>query len=83
MECKMSYKGYTIYTNNCVTEDLVQSVKDACEKHDWVHVSFDVIGRTMHVCLAHELVAKLRIDGDYEANIDYDMYECAIRKVVE
>ena len=82
MESGMSYRGYTIYTNNHVTLDLVQSVKDACEQHEWVYVSFDVIGRTMHVCLAEELADRLRLEGMYEVRIDYGMYECAIRKVV-
>ena len=82
MECVMSYKGPTIYTNNHVSEELVQVVKDACEKYEWVNVSFDVIGRTCHVMLSHELVGKLRLDGKYEAYIDYGMYDCRIRKEV-
>ena len=69
----------TIYTNNSVTDALVKEVILQCSStKDWIDVSFDVIGRTRHVCLAHELMERL---GDaYEAMIDYDMYWCKIRR---
>lgn len=71
--------GVTIYTHNSVTEELVQEVIKQCDlTNDWISVSFDVIGRTRHVGLACELVEKL--SGNYEANIDYDMYWCKIKR---
>ena len=69
----------TIYTNNCVTKELVEEVKLQCSSTtELVSVSFNVIGRTRHLCLAHELVGELG-DG-YEAIIDYDMYWCKIKR---
>lgn len=81
MECKMSYRGYTIYTNNHVTEDLVQSVIAACSEHEYVCVSFDVIGRTCHVVLAQQLMHEL--GNDYEVEIEYWSYLCKVRKAVQ
>lgn len=78
MEVVQGYKGLTIYTNNHVTEELVEATKNACEKDTWIHVSFDVIGRTKHVQLSYELAGKL--GEEYEAVIDYTSYGCAIRR---
>ena len=78
MEVKQSYKGPTIYTGNQVDEDLVDAVKNALEVHDSIHVCFDVIGRTKHVCLSNQLVQDL--GEGYEAGIDYLHYNCEVRR---
>lgn len=82
MEVKQSWKGPTIYTNNKVSDELVQSVKDACIEHAYVHVSFDVIGRTKHMNLSHELAKEL--GETYEVEIEYWSYLCKVyRKEVQ
>ena len=66
-------------SNGLVTKELVDEVKLQCSSiTDFVSVSFNVIGRTRHVCLAHELMGEL--GNDYEAIIDYGMYWCKIKR---
>lgn len=78
MKVATDYDGITIYTNNHITEELIEKTKELCETNSEVNVSFSVIGRTCHMCLAHELASAL---GDsYKAKIDYDMYTCKISR---
>ena len=79
MNLTEDWRGPAIYTNNQVSDELVQSVKDALEDQLYIYVSFDVIGRTRHVCLSHELME--RLGDDYKADIDYDMYGCKVSRV--
>ena len=72
-------KGNKIYTNNHVSEELVNAARLAIETHGDVDVSFDVIGRTMHGILAHQLHEKLGKDT-YGAEIEYN-YGCRIYKL--
>lgn len=79
MKLGMSYKGPTIYTNNDVTDALVENVKLACKLYGNVHVSFDVIGRTCHSILAHKL--KDTLGPGYSVDISWN-YGCEIKKEV-
>lgn len=72
-------KGNTIYTGNQVNDALVFTTKQALDCFDDVEVCFDVIGRTRHQCLAHELHAKLGGDAVVEATITYN-YGCVFKK---
>lgn len=74
----MKQKQITVYATNCVHEKLVDHVKQMCEKYEDVIVSFDVIGRTKHMCLAHELAEKL--GAKYDVQIEYMMYLCSVKK---
>ena len=78
MEISKSYDGLTIYTNNHVDAELVNATKKVLETEPHVNVSFSVIGRTRHVGLSHELLHEL--GPEYEADIDYDMYGCVVRR---
>lgn len=71
-------KQDTIYTGNHVSEELVNAVKELLEKYDEIDVSFDVIGRTMHGILAHQLHHQLGT-STYGARIEYN-YGCRIFK---
>lgn len=72
-------QGNKIYTNNHVSEELVNAARSLLETHETIDVSFDVIGRTMHGILAHQLHDKLGKDT-YGAEIAYN-YGCRIYKL--
>ena len=80
MKVEQSYKGPTIYTGNHVTEELVQTVKDALNTRNRVHVSFDVIGRTKHEMLSYELAELL--GDEYDIEVKYSSYWCMVRRKV-
>jgi hypothetical protein len=68
-----------IYANNTVNETVVKAATQLLECFDEIKVSFDVEGRTLHQCLAHELYSKLDTNT-YGAEIDYMTYKCRIFK---
>lgn len=65
----------TIYTNNRVSDQLIEEVKEALKEYDTVEVSFDVTGRTMHQMLSNQLADKM---PDYKFEIDYN-YVCIVK----
>lgn len=69
-------KEKTIYTDNHVTNELIEEVKEAFKEYDIVNVSFDVTGRTCHMILSEELAEKMQ---DYNFLIEYN-YGCKIQK---
>lgn len=69
-------KEKTIYTDNHVTNELIEEVKEAFKEYDIVNVSFDVTGRTCHMILSEELAEKMQ---DYDFEIEYN-YCCKIQK---
>lgn len=69
-------KEKTIYTDNHVTNELIEEVKEAFKEYDIVNVSFDVTGRTCHMILSEELAEKMQ---DYDFSIEYN-YGCKIQK---
>lgn len=69
----------TIYAGNKVNEALLLAVRQLLECYPEINVSFDVIGRTKHECLAHELYAKLD-ERIYGVTIEHN-YVCKIRKL--
>lgn len=73
--------GRTLYCNNTITDEVTESVKNAIAKYDEpIYVSFDVIGRTCHGVLGHQLAHKL---GDkYEVTVGYNYYVQVKRKEV-
>lgn len=72
-------KSNKIYANNTVNDAVVLAAKQLLECHDEIEVSFDVMGRTLHETLAHQLYAKLDTNI-YSAEIDYWSYGCRIFK---
>lgn len=71
-------KGNNIYATNTVNDALVKATNQLLECFDEIHVHFDVIGRTCHQLLAHQLFE--RIDQDtYYAEITYN-YGCTFKK---
>lgn len=69
-------KEKTIYTDNHVTNELIEEVKEALKEYDTVNVCFDVTGRTCHMILSGELAEKMQ---DYDFEIEYN-YGCKIQK---
>lgn len=69
-------KGNSLYADNTVNETVVKAATQLLECFDEIEVSFDVIGRTRHQCLAHELHKRLGTDK-YIAEITYN-YGCKI-----
>ena len=65
----------TIYTDNYVSDKLIEEVKEALKEYDTVEVSFDVTGRTMHQMLSIQLSEKM---PEYNFEIDYN-YICLIK----
>ena len=65
----------TIYTDNGVSNDLIEEVKEALKEFDIVEVSFDVTGRTMHQLLSRQLADKM---PEYDFEIDYN-YVCLVK----
>lgn len=70
-------KGNKIYADNYVNEALVMAASQLLECFPEIEVSFDVIGRTLHQCLAHQLYDQMDQDT-FSADIDYMMYKCRI-----
>ena len=66
----------TIYTDNRVSDNLIQEVKEALKEYDTVEVSFDVTGRTYHEMLSNQLADKM---PEYKFEIGYN-YLCRITK---
>ena len=64
----------TIYTDNCVTEELVEKVKEVVKDEKKVHVSFGVTGETLHDILSHQLWNLLP-----EYNVEIGRYKCVVR----
>lgn len=74
------YGGKIIFTDNCVTDQLIEAVREVLKTDKEVRVSFDVMGETKHLLLSNELRLKLRdISEDYDAEIG--RYKCRIVKV--
>ena len=69
-------KEKTIYTDNHVTNELIEQVREAFKEYDIVNVSFGVTGRTCHMILSEELAEKMQ---DYDFEIEYN-YGCKIQK---
>lgn len=65
----------TIYTDNYVSDQLIEEVKEALKEYDTVEVSFDVTGRTMHQMLSNQLANRM---PEYEFEIDYN-YICIVK----
>ena len=75
----LEVKNNKIYANNTVNEATVLAAKQLLECFDEIEVSFDVMGRTLHEILAHQLYAQLD-NLEYYADIDYWSYGCRIYK---
>lgn len=69
-------KGNSLYADNRVTTTVVKAATQLLECFDEIEVSFDVIGRTCHQLLAHQLHKELGTDK-YIAEITYN-YGCKI-----
>ena len=65
----------TIYTENYISDSLVEEVKEALKQYDQVEVSFDVTGRTLHQLLSVQLSEKM---PEYDFEIGYN-YLCIIK----
>jgi len=65
----------TIYTDNYVSDQLIEEVKEALKEYDTVEVSFDVTGRTMHQILSNQLADRM---PEYEFEIGYN-YICIVK----
>ena len=69
-----------IYTDNCITDKLVETVQEVLKENPEVRVSFDVMGATLHLVLSNQLGFALReISEEYETEVG--RYKCIIRKV--
>lgn len=74
------YGGKIIFTDNCVTDQLIEAVQEVLKTDKEVRVSFDVIGETKHLILSNELGYKLRdISEGYDTEVG--RYKCRIVKV--
>lgn len=69
-------KQNKLYANNKVNEAVVKAATQLLECFDEIEVSFDVMGRTFHQILAHQLYNQLDQDT-YGAEITYN-YGCRI-----
>lgn len=69
-------KGQAIYADNTVNEALVKATNQLLECFNEIEVNFDVIGRTCHQILSHQLYEKLD-KTKYDAEISYN-YGCRI-----
>ena len=65
----------TIYTDNCVTEELVEKVKEVLKEEEKVHVSFSVMGATLHDILSHQLWNLLP-----EYKVEIGRYKCLVQR---
>lgn len=65
-----------IYTDNYVTPQLINTVKEVLEEDKEVRVSFDVIGGTLHCILSNQLKEELK--NKYKVEIK--RYECKVSK---
>lgn len=72
----MEIIGGNIYTNNEVTDGLVEAVKDRVKSRGLTRVFFGVSGRTLHSTLSARLSEKL---PELEVEIT-DNYGCKISK---
>ena len=70
-------KENKVYATNQVTDELVNQVESLLERYDDVEVNFDVMGRTLHHSLSHQLYARLN-QYLYGADISYAYYQCRI-----
>lgn len=74
------FGGKVVYTDNCITDKLVETVQDILKTENEVRVSFDVMGETLHLILSNQLGFALRdISEEYKAEVG--RYKCVIRKV--
>lgn len=69
-------KEKTIYTENDVTKELIEEIKEAFKEYDVINISFNVTGRTCHMMLSEQLAEKMQ---DYKFEIEYN-YGCKIQK---
>lgn len=73
--------GRTLYCNNYVNEEVINSVKAAVEQYNEpIYVSFDVTGRTCHCMLGNQLAKDL--GNGYEVTIEYNYYVQVKKKEV-
>jgi hypothetical protein len=70
----MEIHNNNIYTGNWVSDEAVDAVNQLLDTYGAAVVHFDVMGRTKHGLLAHELYSKLDQDT-VEATIEYN-YIC-------
>lgn len=73
----------SLYFKNTVNNSVVCDVQKAIESgKDTIYVSFDVIGRTCHMMLSHQLKQELSaIYGPkVEVEVDYN-YVCTVRVI--
>ena len=74
------YNGKIIFTDNCVTDKLIETVQEVLNTEKEVRISFDVMGETKHYLLSNELGYKLRdISENYATEVG--RYKCVVRKV--
>ena len=74
------YNGKIIFTDNCVTDKLIEVVQEVLNTEEKVRVSFDVMGETKHLILSNELGYKLHdISESYDTEVG--RYKCVVRKV--
>lgn len=70
----MEIHNNNIYTGNWISDEAVDAVNQLLDTYGAAVVHFDVMGRTKHELLAHELYSKLDQDT-VEATIEYN-YIC-------
>lgn len=82
MSIKVEVKNCTIYpdtkviyTDNCVTDELVAKVRELLKTTAKVRVSFDVTGETLHDILSHQMK-----DAVPEFKTEIGRYKCLITK---
>lgn len=71
----------SVYFKNYVNNEVVEAVqKKFMEGYDTIYVSFDVIGRTCHMTLSHQLSSRLRALYGPKVNIEVGYnYQCDVR----
>lgn len=67
-----------IYTNNCVTDELVNAVTEVLKKDEEVRVSFDVDGETLHSVLSNQLKSQLKDKFPNSYSVSVGRYECLV-----
>ena len=74
--CSIYSTRKVIYTDNCVTKELVETVRELLDNSRDVRVSFDVMGATLHDILSHQL--KEQLPDNYKVEIS--RYTCIVSK---
>ena len=70
-----------IFTDNCVTEKLVETITDILEEDKEVAVSFNVMGETLHTILSNQLKLELRDRFLNKYKVDIGRYKCIVSGV--